>query len=279
MSARILVIDGNEVATRTRHMAVGGTSSGEGYAATLKRLKPDLECDIVRPADEEPKLPEGVALKDYNGAVITGSALNVYSRETAVQRQIELVKAVFEAQVPTFGSCWGLQVGVTVAGGTVVRNPRGREFGFGRRIMLTPAGRDHAMFQGKPEVFDAPTVHVDTVESLPPSSTPLAHNDMGLQAAEIRLKSGATFWGVQYHPEYSVAEIAAMARRYGEVLIRDGLVKDQAELDQLSADLVALNDDPENARLAWRFGIGPSVTDAGLRLAELRNWLEKQVLK
>jgi GMP synthase (glutamine-hydrolysing) len=277
--AKILVIDGNEAATRMRHMAVGGTSSGEGYAATLKRLRPDIETDIVRPADEGPKLPDGVALKDYAGAVITGSALNVYSRETAVQRQIELVKAVFEAQVPTFGSCWGLQVGVTAAGGTVVRNPRGREFGFGRRIMLTPAGRDHAMFQGKPEVFEAPTVHVDTVESLPPNSTPLAHNDMGLQAAEIKLKSGATFWGVQYHPEYSVAEIAAMARRYGEVLIREGLVKDQAELDQLSADLVALHDDPQNARLAWRFGVGPSVTDAGLRLAELRNWLEKQVLK
>jgi GMP synthase (glutamine-hydrolysing) len=276
---KILVIDGNEAATRTRHMAVGGTSSGEGYAATVKRLVPDIETDIVRPADEEPKLPDGVALKDYHGAVITGSALNVYSRETAVQRQIELVKALFEAQVPTFGSCWGLQVGVTAAGGTVVRNPRGREFGFGRRIVLTPAGRDHAMFQGKPEVFEAPTVHVDTVESLPPGATPLAHNDMGLQAAEIRLKSGATFWGVQYHPEYSVAEIAAMARRYGEVLIRDGLVRDQAELDQLSADLVALDNDPQNTRLAWRFGVGPSVTDAGLRLAELRNWLEKQVLK
>jgi GMP synthase (glutamine-hydrolysing) len=279
MSARILVIDGNEEATRTRHMAVGGTSSGEGYAATLKRLNAGIETDIVRPADEDPKLPEGASLKDYDGAVITGSALNVYSRELAVQRQIELVKAVFEAQVPTFGSCWGLQVGVTAAGGTVVRNPRGREFGFGRRIMLTPAGRDHAMFQGKPEVFEAPTVHVDTVESLPPGSTALAHNDMGLQAAEIRLRSGAIFWGVQYHPEYSVAEIGAMARRYGEVLIRDGLVKDQAELDQLTADLVALNNDPENARLAWRFGVGPSVTDTGLRLAELRNWLEKQVLK
>jgi GMP synthase (glutamine-hydrolysing) len=275
---RILVIDGNEVATRTRHMSLGGTSSGEGYAATLKRLDADIVTDIVRPADEDPKLPEGVGLKDYQGAVITGSALNVYSRELAVQRQIELVKSVFEAGLPCFGSCWGLQVGVTAAGGTVVRNPRGREFGFARRIMLTPAGRDHAMFQGKPEVFEAPTVHVDTVESLPSNSTPLAHNDMGLQAAEIKLTSGATFWGVQYHPEYSVAEIAAMARRYGEVLIRDGLVKDQTELDQLSADLVALNDDPEDARLAWRFGVGPSVTDTGLRLAEIRNWLEKQVL-
>jgi GMP synthase (glutamine-hydrolysing) len=276
---RILVIDGNEVATRTRHMAVGGTSSGEGYAATLKRLEPGIETDIVRPADEEPKLPEGVALRDYQGAVITGSALNVYSRELAVQRQLDLVKAVFDARVPTFGSCWGLQVGVTAAGGTVVRNPRGREFGFARRITLTAAGRDHAMFQGKPEVFEAPTVHMDTVESLPPNSTPLAHNDMGLQAAEIKLKNGSTFWGVQYHPEYGMGEIAAMARRYAETLIRDGLVKDQAELDQLSADLVALNNSPEDARLAWRFGVGPSVTDSSLRLAELRNWLGKQVLK
>ena len=84
---------------------------------------------------------------------------------------------------------------------------------------------------------------------------------------------------MQYHPEYNLAEIAAMARRYGEVLIRDGLVKDQDELDQLAADLVALDDSPDDARLAWRFGIGPCVTDAGLRLAELRNWLEKQVLR
>ena len=154
---RILVIDGNEAATRNKHMSAGGTSSGEGYAATLKRLKPELDTDIVRPADGRPELPEGVALKDYAGAVITGSALNVYSPELAVQRQIDLVKAVFEAGLPTFGSCWGLQVGVTAAGGSVVRNPRGREFGFARRIMLTAAGRDHAMFQGKPEVFEAPT--------------------------------------------------------------------------------------------------------------------------
>lgn len=274
---RILVIDGNEAATRENHVAVGGTSSGEGYAATLERLHADLDIDIVRPADEEPKLPAGVALEDYKGAVITGSALNVYSRELAVQRQLDLVKAVFEAGVPTFGSCWGLQVGVTAAGGSVVRNPRGREFGFGRRITLTSAGRDHAMFQGKPEVFEAPTVHVDTVESLPTGSTPLAHNDMGLQAAEIRHRHG-TFWGVQYHPEYSVAEIAAMARRYAQTLIRDGLVRDQAELAALTADLEAFHANPHDARLAWRFGVGEAITDPGIRLAELRNWLDKQVI-
>ena len=49
---RILVIDGNQVATRTKHVSVGGTDSGDGYAATLKRLDQDIETDIVRPADE-----------------------------------------------------------------------------------------------------------------------------------------------------------------------------------------------------------------------------------
>lgn len=276
---RILVIDGNEIATRTKHVSVGGTDSGNGYAATLQRLDKDIETDIVRPADEVPKLPEGVAVGDYDGAVITGSALNIYSLEPAVERQVELVKAVFAAGVPCFGSCWGLQVGVTAAGGKVVRNPRGREFGFGRRITLTQAGRDHAMFQGKPEVFEAPTVHMDTVESLPAGSTPLAHNDMGLQAAEIKLKNGGTFWGVQYHPEYSCKEIAAMARRYADTLIRDGLAKDRADLDALAADLTELNDNPDNARLAWRFGVGPAITDTSMRLAELKNWLDRQVLK
>jgi GMP synthase (glutamine-hydrolysing) len=127
-------------------------------------------------------------------------------------------------------------------------------------------------------VFEACTVHVDTVASLPPGSTALAHNDMGLQAAEVRLGK-SMFWGVQYHPEYSCAEIAAMARRYGEVLIRDGLVKDQAELEALATDLSALERSPNNARLAWRFGVGPSITDPALKLAELRNWLDKLVLK
>jgi GMP synthase (glutamine-hydrolysing) len=277
--SRILVIDGNQAATRATHVSMGGTDSGAGYAATLERLQPGLDVDIVRPADGEPKLPDGVALADYDGVAISGSALNIYSREAAVERQIDLVKAVFAAGVPTFGSCWGLQLGVTAAGGSVIRNPRGREFGFARRIMLNAQGREHPMFQRKPEVFEAVTVHVDTVDSLPPGGVPLAHNDMGLQAAEIRFAHGGSFWGVQYHPEYSCAEAAAMARRYADVLIRDGLARDRADLDALAADLAALDANPDDARLAWRFGVGEAITRLDVKLAELRNWLDAKVLK
>ncbi len=107
----------------------------------------------------------------------------------------------------------------------------------------------------------------------------LAHNDNGLQAAEIRFPRGGSFWGVQYHPEYSCAEVAAMARRYAEVLIRDGLVKDQAELDALVADLKAFDANPADARLAWRLRRGARRSRMpASSWPSSANWLERKVL-
>ena len=123
-AARILVIDGNVAAIRARQTAALGYDSGTGYARALRRIDPALGIDVVRAADGEPKFPAGVGLQSYDGVTMTGSALNIYSGGAAVTRQIELAKAVFAAGVPFFGSCWGLQVAVTAAGGEV-REPAG----------------------------------------------------------------------------------------------------------------------------------------------------------
>jgi hypothetical protein len=121
-----------------------------------------------------------------------------------------------------FGSCWGLQVLTVAAGGGVRKNPKGREIGFGRRIKLTEPGRKHPMYVGKPEVFNAPTVHLDEVETVAPGTTVLATNEVSdVQSAEIRV-NGAVAWGVQYHPEYPLREIAAIVRRIGLRLIDEG---------------------------------------------------------
>jgi GMP synthase (glutamine-hydrolysing) len=274
---RVLVVDGNRAETRARQVAAGGHASGEGYVETLVGLLPELHCDIVRPADEEVRLPPGVALDDYDGVAMTGSALNVYDGGPHVERQIELAKAVFAAGVPFFGSCWGLQVAVTAAGGVVRPNPRGREFGFGRRILLNAAGRAHPMFAGKADVFEAVTVHRDEIATLPPDATRLASNEMGLQAAEIRHGRGV-FWGVQYHPEYSYAEIAATSLRYGQTLIAEGLFADAADLDRFVADTRALEAQPDSLALNWRLGLGPGIQDPKQKLAEIDNWLRRQVL-
>src|ERR1700691_4959746 len=115
---RILVIDGNRAAIREQQVAAGGHPTGEGYVQTLQRLAP-VACDIVRPADGEVRLPSGVGLADYDGVAITGSALNIYDGGEHIERQVELARAVFAGAVPFFGSCWGLQVAVTAAGGRV----------------------------------------------------------------------------------------------------------------------------------------------------------------
>ena len=232
---RILVVDGNRAATRAEQVAAGGQPTGEGYVDVLQQLAP-LDCDIVRPADAPAQFPAGVGLGDYDGAAITGSALSVYDGGAHIERQIELLRAMLDAGLPCFGSCWGLQVAVTALGGRVRPNPLGREFGFARRITLTDAGRQHPMYREKPAVFEAVTVHRDDIEQLPAGATVLATSDMGLQAVELQHSRGR-FWGVQYHPEYSYAEIAATALRYAEVLLREHWFADQAGLDAFVADL------------------------------------------
>ena len=210
--------------------------------------------------------------------MITGSALNIYSREASVERQIDLAKAVFAAGVPCFGSCWGLQVGVTAAGGSVVRNPRGREFGFARRITLTTPGPRSRHVPGQARGVrsrDRARGHGREPAARRHAAGAQRHGPAGRGDP---LKNGGSFWGVQYHPEYSCAEIAAMARRYAEVLIRDGLVKDQAELDALAADLVALDANPTMRGSPGASAWARRSPIRGIKLAELRNWLDEQVL-
>ena len=273
---RILVIDGNRAATREQQVAAGGRPSGEGYVEVLLSLHADLHCDIVRPADAPVVFPDGASLSAYNGVAITGSALNIYAGGDHIDRQIELMRAVFDAGLPCFGSCWGLQLAVTAGGGVVQANPQGREFGFGRRIALTATGRAHPMYAGKPDVFEAVTVHKDIIATLPANSTELARNDMGLQAAEIR-RGRSVFWGVQYHPEYSFADIAATAQRYGEVLVTEGLFRDRADLDHYVGELRSLQTRPDDARLTWQHGLGSALSKPALKLAEINNWLQSQV--
>jgi len=57
------------------------------------------------------------------------------------------------------------------------------------------------------------------VTRLPQGAIITAWNTMSeVQAAEIRL-GGGVFWGVQYHPNIGLRDIAAVVRRYGEMLV------------------------------------------------------------
>jgi GMP synthase (glutamine-hydrolysing) len=275
---RLLVIEGNTAESRAEQLAAGGTVASNGYAALLHELLPGAAIDICYPADEGAELPDRGSLEGYDGVAMTGSALHVYQGGREVTRQIELVRAVLAAGTPVFGSCWGLQVLTVAAGGSVRRNPKGRELGFGRGIKLTEAGRKHPMYVGKPEVFNAPTVHLDEVETLAPGMTVLATNAVSdVQSAEIRCNGGIA-WGAQYHPEYPLREIAAIVRRIGTGLIGEGFFLDDADMKTFADDLDTLDRNPDDKRLAWRHGISKNVLEKRLRVGEVANWIEYQVL-
>jgi GMP synthase (glutamine-hydrolysing) len=277
-SPRLLVIEGNSPKTMTEHQSVGGTVASKGYSDLLHELLPTAAVDICCPGDVAAELPAGQALEGYDGIAITGSGLHIYNGGAEVTRQIDLVRAALASGTPVFGSCWGLQVLTVAAGGQVRRNPKGREIGFGRGIRLTEAGRKHPMYVGKIEVFNAPTVHLDEVETMAPGTTLLASNAMStVQSAEIRT-NGSVAWGVQYHPEYPLRELAAIVRRIGSGLIAEGFFADIGEVKTFVQDLDTLDKDPACKRLSWRHGISTNVLDKKLRTSEIANWIEFQVL-
>ena len=275
---RLLVIEGNTAEGRALYSAAGGAAPSDSYSKLLRELLPDAIVDICYPADGGANLPDRMGLEGYDGIAITGSSLNIYNGGPEIARQIELVRTAFESRTPLFGSCWGLQVLTTAAGGSVRKNPKGREIGFGRRIGLTTAGRGHPMYDRKAEVFDAITVHLDEVETLAPGMQVLAANEVSqVQAAEIRV-DGATAWGVQYHPEYPLREISAIVRRIGPRLIDEGFFLNTADIEVFASDLDSLDRNPADKRLSWRYGISHNVLNKKLRTGEIANWLEYQVL-
>src|SRR5215813_13342900 len=277
-SPRLLIIEGNSPLTTAEHVAAGGIAASKGYSGLLRELLPGSAVDICHPGDSSALLPEGASLEGYDGIAITGSSLHVYNAGPEVMRQVELVRAALKTGTPIFGSCWGIQIITAAAGGSVRKNPKGREIGFGRGIRLTEAGRKHPMYIGKLDVFNAPTVHLDEVEAIAPGTTVLATNEVSdVQSAEIKT-NGSIAWAVQYHPEYPLRVIAAIVRRIGARLIEEGFFTDEADIKTFAEDLDTLDKDPGCKRLAWRHGISKNVLDKKLRVGEVANWVEFQVL-
>jgi GMP synthase (glutamine-hydrolysing) len=270
-----LVAESEPPQARAKRRRSVGKSSGETYVEALRALAPDARCYRVKPADAWAELPTGAALTGYDSVFVTGSPLHAYDDTPETRREVEFMRAVFAAGTPAFGSCAGLQVATVAAGGTVRRAQNGREAAFARRITPTGVGRTHPLLAGRPAVYDAPAFHTDEVEHLPEGAVLLATNTLtNVQAAEIRQGDGV-FWGVQYHPELGLDEVAGALRRQSEELVREGLARTETDVEDYAADIEALHREPSRRDLAWRFGLDQEVTEPSRRVVEIRNFIEQ----
>jgi GMP synthase (glutamine-hydrolysing) len=94
-----------------------------------------------------------------------------------------------------------------------------------------------------------------------------------IQAAVIPSGSGV-FWGVQYHPEISLHEVAAALRRDVDDLVSQGFVDSPHTLTKHAELIETLHHHPDRRDLAWRLGLDEQVTDATCRTRELGNFIE-----
>ena len=277
-SPRFIVVDGYSREGREDLKAGGATTAGELYELMLKRCLPGAEVDIVAPADPGATLPQGAAIGQYAGIAWTGSSLTIYSDDPKVTLQIDFARAAFEAQIPGFGSCWAAQIAVVAAGGHCAASPKGREMGIARKIRLTPEGRGHPLYHGKKSVFDAFISHDDEITHLPPGGLLLASNGHSEVQSVAVTHNGGVFWGLQYHPEYDLHELARLCFCRKAKLVEKGFFLDLEAAQDFVDKLEALHQDPGRKDIAWLLGIDEDVMNPDLRLVETRNWVEQLVL-
>lgn len=274
---RFLIAESEPPEDREKRRRSVGRSSGEMYRDVLLSLVPGASCTRIMPADEDAAAPGVDDIAGYDAVFLSGSPLHLYDDTPETRREVAFMRDVFASGTPSFGSCAGLQVATVAAGGTVRAMGERHEAGFARRIVPTDAGRNHPLLAGRPAAYDAPAVHGDEVERLPDGAMLLASNAVtGVQAAEIRVGDGV-FWGVQYHPELSLEEVAAALCRQAEDLIGHGLARDRADVEQSAQLIDALGREPGRRDLAWRLGLDEQVTRDDLRRTELRNFVEHLV--
>jgi GMP synthase (glutamine-hydrolysing) len=85
------------------------------------------------------------------------------------------------------------------------------------------------------------------------------------------------FWGVQYHPEFSLAELQSILRRRAALMVAEGFARTEAALEEWCDDMLALHDDRARFDLAWKHGLDREVLDDARRTRELSNWIDARV--
>lgn len=248
------------------------------YIHFLEPMLPQANLDVLYVADLDVTLPAGTALDSYDGYIWTGSNLTIYHDRPEVTRQIEFSRAVYQAGVPQFGSCWGVQMAALAAGGEVKKNPRGREWSIARNIRLTAAGKEHPLYDGKPEKFDGFIMHLDEVTRIPEGGTLLATNThTPVQALDVQ-HGGGTFWATQYHPEYTLYDMARLLVARRASLVKEGFFHNEGEIHTLVGKMTRLSEHPEDKVLGDELNIGVDILVDQIRQNEVVNWLRHLVI-
>ena len=268
----ILIVDGNEKTASDRYVHLKMPTQFEVYSKVLEKLSDiKLEMTIIHPACVSNYIPKGVSLDDFDGIIWTGSLLNIYDYGPPIERQIELAKTLLNKKNKIFGSCWGLQVLATAAGGKVRKNPKGLEAVIAKDITLNEKGILHPMYKNKPYKFDSFCWHYDELEKLPDNTTILSSNKKSEVQSLSFCKNNSEVWAVQYHPEFNPKWIAGLMTQRKSLLLKEKIFRSSEDYNKLNIYLSNINKFQD---LKKELLISDTLILKNIHTIELFNWIE-----
>ncbi|MEM8489070.1 MAG: type 1 glutamine amidotransferase [Bacteroidota bacterium] len=253
----ILILEGNTANLVDEARARNGVSPAQMYELALKSQAPDIQCNIKAPY--ECKITDE-NLDDIDWVVLTGSGVPWSVDDPQARPLREAVTKVFERGIPTLASCNGMQLGAVILGGKIGVSPNGMEVGLALEIDRTSLGKGHSLLHGRTDGYAVPCAHRDEVQELPNKALHLAGNAHSPIQAFAYERGGVSFWGVQYHPEFTAAWVADLMRAPGTLW-----------QNSTAANLLDIADTDKNA--AKQLGAGEEDLTPEVRVTEIRNWL------
>lgn len=144
-------------------------------------------------------------LADHHAVLVLGGSMS--SLDDHIHPWLEdireLLRNAHRRQRPALGICLGAQLMAQAHRGRVAVGRSGTEGGL-IAIHWRDAATDDPLFRGLPDPFLVGALHGDAIVELPPAARWLAWSDQyPHQAFRVGLRS----WGVQFHPEVSVASM------------------------------------------------------------------------
>lgn len=265
---RILIAEGNTPALVASRQEAGLAPMADTYGAALAHFCPTVEIDIARPYFDDWD-PGRVDFAAYDGMAVTGSGVSWSGADARARPFWALYEQAFASGTPALGCCWGLQTAAVVLGGDTHAGPNGIEAGIARGVELTDAGRTHPLHAGRTAQFDVLCMHRDDV-TRPPAGAVITATNAHSRVQGMVVEQGSTrFWGVQYHPELTLDDIAFFFERSEGGF--DALGRNVAEA---AADLQTISADPGNSgALQGRYDIRAEILDFDRHGIELANWL------
>ena len=119
----ILIIESNTAALSQALRAMGGLSYGDQFKQALQAIDPGVTVSVAAPYEGDAV----ASLTGFDAVVFTGSGVDWTTDDARAEPLRALMRRVFAAGLPSFGSCNGVLLAASVLGGQTGASSKGRE--------------------------------------------------------------------------------------------------------------------------------------------------------